>query len=176
MAKVAFTKLGLKKNTEIKTFIWNEQTVEVKQYLPIQEKLELIQKIIELAGEQDEGFYNIIKLELYYKIETLKKYTNISFTEKQLEDVCKLYDLITINKLWDEFLKNIPEEESNYLWNNICNIAKEVTTYNSSVAGILSAVGQDYALSSLSLQDLAKTIQDPNQLGMIKDIIPLLNE
>ena len=176
MAKVSFTKLGLKKNTDIKTFNWNEQIIEVKQYIPIQEKLDLIQRVIELAGEGDEGFYNIVKLELYYKIETLKKYTNISFTEKQLEDVCKLYDLITINKLWDEFLKNIPEEESNYLWNNICNIAKEVTTYNSSIAGILSTIGQDYALSSLSLQDLAKTIQDPNQLGMIKDIIPLLNE
>ena len=30
MSKVPFTKLGLKKNTEIKTFIWNEQTIEVK--------------------------------------------------------------------------------------------------------------------------------------------------
>lgn len=176
MAKASFTKLNLKKNTDIKTFNWNEQIIEVKQYIPIQEKLDLIQRVIELAGEGDEGFYNIVKLELYYKIETLKKYTNISFTEKQLEDVCKLYDLITVNNFWDKFLENIPKEEIEYLWNNVCNIAKEVTTYNSSIAGILSAIGQDYALSSLSLQDLAKTIQDPNQLGMIKDIIPLLNE
>lgn len=176
MAKASFTKLNLKKNTDIKTFNWNEQIIEVKQYIPIQEKLDLIQRVIELAGEGDEGFYNIVKLELYYKIETLKKYTNISFTEKQLEDVCKLYDLITVNNFWDKFLENIPKEEIEYLWNSICNIAREVTTYNSSIAGILSAIGQDYALSSLSLQDLAKTIQDPNQLGMIKDIIPLLNE
>lgn len=176
MAKVSFTKLNLKKNIDIKTFIWNEQTVEVKQYIPIQEKLDLIQKVIELAGEGDEGFYNIVKLELYYKIETLKKYTNISFTEKQLEDVCKLYDLITVNNFWDKFLENIPKEEIEYLWNNICNIAREITTYNSSITGMLSAIGQDYALSNLNLQDLVKTIQDPNELGMIKDIIPLLNE
>lgn len=176
MAKTSFTKLNLKKNTNIKTFNWNEQIIEVKQYIPIQEKLDLIQRVIELAGEGDEGFYNIVKLELYYKIETLKKYTNISFTEKQLEDVCKLYDLITVNNFWDKFLENIPKEEIEYLWNNICNIAREITTYNSSITGILSAIGQDYALSNLNLQDLAKIIQDPNELGMIKDIIPLLNE
>lgn len=176
MSKVSFTKLNLKKNTDIKTFNWNEQIIEVKQYIPIQEKLDLIQRVIELAGEGDEGFYNIVKLELYYKIETLKKYTNISFTEKQLEDVCKLYDLITVNNFWDKFLENIPKEEIEYLWNNICNIAREITTYNSSITGMLSAIGQDYALSNLNLQDLVKTIQDPNELGMIKNIIPLLNE
>jgi hypothetical protein len=30
MAKVSFTKLGLKLNQEIKTIIWNDQVIEVK--------------------------------------------------------------------------------------------------------------------------------------------------
>ena len=42
MAKVSFTKLGLKKNEEVGILHINEQDIEVKQYLPINEKLELI--------------------------------------------------------------------------------------------------------------------------------------
>jgi len=49
MAKVTFTKLGLKVNQEIKTIEYNEQVVEIKQYLPIQEKLQLIGRVIEFA-------------------------------------------------------------------------------------------------------------------------------
>ena len=35
MAKVSFTKLGLSKNQEVKIVEYNEQNIEVKQYLPI---------------------------------------------------------------------------------------------------------------------------------------------
>ena len=38
MAKVSFTKLGLKTNQEVKTIEWNEQIIEIKQYLPIEKK------------------------------------------------------------------------------------------------------------------------------------------
>jgi hypothetical protein len=31
----------------------------------------------------------------------LRAYTNISFTEKQLEDIPKLYDAITMNHIWE---------------------------------------------------------------------------
>ena len=37
MAKVSFSKLGLSKNNTIKSFEYNGQNIEVKQYLPIQE-------------------------------------------------------------------------------------------------------------------------------------------
>jgi hypothetical protein len=49
MAKISFTKLGLKVNQEIKTIEYNGQIIEVKQYLPIQDKLQLISDIINQA-------------------------------------------------------------------------------------------------------------------------------
>ena len=39
MAKVSLTKLGLKVNQDAKSIEFNEQIIEVKQYLPINEKL-----------------------------------------------------------------------------------------------------------------------------------------
>ena len=46
MAKVAFSKLGVKTNQEVKTITWNDQTIEVKQYLPVNNKLELASRVI----------------------------------------------------------------------------------------------------------------------------------
>ena len=46
MAKIAFTKLGLKVDKENEIINWNDQEIEIKQYLPVNEKLELISRII----------------------------------------------------------------------------------------------------------------------------------
>jgi hypothetical protein len=42
MAKVSFSKLGLSKNNTIKNFEYNGQNIEVKQYLPINDKATLV--------------------------------------------------------------------------------------------------------------------------------------
>jgi hypothetical protein len=50
MAKVAFSKLDLKKNQEIVNLEINDEvTIEVKQYLPISEKLKMISEIVNLS-------------------------------------------------------------------------------------------------------------------------------
>ena len=41
MAKVSLTKLGLKVNQDIQIIDFNEQDIEIKQYLPVNEKLML---------------------------------------------------------------------------------------------------------------------------------------
>ena len=60
MAKIAFSKLGIKKpNEEVKTIIFNENEIEVKQYLPIQEKLRIIGDAINNSMDGNK-FYNKI--------------------------------------------------------------------------------------------------------------------
>ena len=87
MAKLAFTKLGLKVNDEIKTIEFNEQAVEVKQYLPVNEKLEVIAEVLNNSAD-DNNFANPVKVDVYTAIAVLEAYTNISFTEKQKENPC----------------------------------------------------------------------------------------
>ena len=64
MAKLAFTKLGLKANNQIKTVLFNEQEIEVKQYLPINNKLELISNVIN-ASHDDNNFANPVKVSVF---------------------------------------------------------------------------------------------------------------
>ena len=94
MAKIAFTKLGLKKKDEVKTVNINNNVIEVKQYLPINDKLALISRVINLSHDSSNNFANPVQIEVIGTIEIIMAYTNLSFTEKQKEDYAKLYDLL----------------------------------------------------------------------------------
>ena len=72
---------------------FNGMNIEVKQYLPINDKLRLIGDVINLSADEN-NFSNPVKIDMFTVIEIIEYYTNINFTEKQREDYAKLYDLI----------------------------------------------------------------------------------
>jgi hypothetical protein len=115
MAKLAFSKLGLKNNNQVVNIHYNEQIIEVKQYISVNDKLKLISNIINNTVDEH-NFCNPVKVKVYLLIGIIENYTNISFTEKQKEDIVKLYDLIQSNGLFDKILTAIPDEEFNDLW------------------------------------------------------------
>ena len=73
MAKVSFTKLSLKQNNEIVIIDFNGQNIEIKQYLPVEEKLELIGRVLELSHDQN-NFSNPVKVDVYTMLEIIDKY------------------------------------------------------------------------------------------------------
>ena len=176
MAKVSFTKLNKIKSLEPIDIKIGEETISVIQYLPLEKKLAIMQNIIQQAGNNEEGFYNIVKLTVFYTIEMLRAYTNISFTEKQLEDPQKLYDIIILNKIWDTIKQSIPEDEVNYIWENTCALAREITDYNHSALGILKLAKEDYSDLELDVNDLTNTLtQSENNLNLVKGLLTKLD-
>ena len=63
MAKLPFSKLNIKANTNISTLGIGDIEIEVKEYLPIEEKLNLISRIVNQSVD-DNGFYNPIKIKI----------------------------------------------------------------------------------------------------------------
>ena len=176
MAKISLTKLNKIKSLEPVDIKIGEETISVIQYLPLEKKLTLMQNIIQQAGNNEEGFYNIVKLTVFYTIEMLRAYTNISFTEKQLEDPQKLYDIIILNKIWDTIKQSIPEDEVNYIWENTCALAREITDYNHSALGILKLAKEDYSDLELDVNDLTNTLtQSENNLNLVKGLLTKLD-
>ena len=57
MAKLSFTKLGLKANQDIKTIEYNGQNIEVKQYLSLSDKLDIMSEILTKTAN-DENYAN----------------------------------------------------------------------------------------------------------------------
>lgn len=174
MAKVAFSKLNKIKNLPSISYKFGEYEVEVEQYLPLEDKIGLIEAVIELAGDEV-GFFNIVKLEAFYRIMMIKKYTNITFTDKQMEDIPKLYDLIELNDVWAFVEDKIPEKEREYIWNNILELATRITEYNNSVLGILKTVNTRYANTENNINELFEKLADSDALALVKQIGPLVD-
>ena len=173
MAKVNLTKLNKIKSLDPIDIKIGEETISVVQYLPLEKKLAIMQNIIEQAGNNEEGFYNIVKLTVFYTIEMLRAYTNISFTEKQLEEPQKLYDIIVLNNIWETVKDSIPEKERDYIWDNTCALAREITDYNHSALGILKMARADYGETDFNIASIMENIKDPETLGLMKEILPL---
>lgn len=170
MAKVAFSKLNKVKSIPDSSITIGENVIEVKQYLGLVDKIDLMTRVAEQAGDEM-GFFNIVKIKTFYIIEMIKAYTNITFTDKQMEDIGKLYDAIVMNKIWEQVSEGIPEEERVYIWENTLEITEQVTKYNSSVLGILKTIKSDYSETEFDLEKISGMIQDPEQLKFVKDLL-----
>lgn len=173
MAKVSFTKLGLKVNQEVKMIEFNEQTIEVKQYLPVNDKLALISNVIN-ASADDYNFANPVKIEVFLALEIIANYTNINFTEKQREDSAKLYDLVCSSGLLNEVIRVIPEDEYEELYDGVHMSIEAIYSYQNSVLGILNTISQDYNNFNLDASEIQKKLADPENMTLLKDILTKL--
>ena len=173
MAKVSFTKLGLKKNEEVGILHINEQDIEVKQYLPINEKLELISSVINSAADEN-NFSNPVKENVFLTLEILYHYTNINFTDKQKEDPVKLYDLVVSSGLVNKVTDLIPEEELDEVINGVAQSVKAIYTYRNSVLGILESISQDYSALNLDATEIQQKLADPDNMELLKQILTKL--
>ena len=173
MAKVSFTKLGLKKNEEVGILHINEQDIEVKQYLPINEKLELISSVINSAADEN-NFSNPIKENVFLTLEILYHYTNINFTDKQKEEPVKLYDLVVSSGLVNKVTDLIPEEELDEVINGVAQSVKAIYTYRNSALGILESISQDYSALNLDATEIQQKLADPDNMALLKQVLTKL--
>ena len=173
MAKVSFTKLGLKKNEDVGILHINEQDIEVKQYLPVNEKLELISSVINSAADEN-NFSNPVKENVFLTLEILYHYTNINFTDKQKEDPVKLYDLVVSSGLVNKVTDLIPEEELDEVINGVAQSIKAIYTYKNSVLGILESISQDYSDLNLDATEIQQKLADPDNMALLKQILTKL--
>ena len=174
MAKVAFTKLGLKRTDEVKTVNINNNVIEVKQYLPINDKLALISRVINLSHDSSNNFANPVQVEVIGTIEIISAYTNLSFTEKQKEDYAKLYDLLEENGITKDLIGAIPEDEYAFLIDGINDSIEAVYKYQDSILGILEIISQDYSNLDFDATKIQQQLADPDNLSLLKDVLTKL--
>lgn len=174
MAKLAFSKLGLKANQEIKIIKFNEQDIEVKQYLPVDSKLDLIANVINQAHNGSSNFSNPVQVKVFTVLEILYFYTNLSFTEKQKEDTAKLYDLVKCNGLIDRVVNAIPEAEYKELIKGVYDSIEAIYSYQNSMLGILENVRQDYGNLELDASNINAELSNPENIALLRDVLSKL--
>jgi hypothetical protein len=174
MAKVPFTKLKCKINEDSVPVKIGEEVIAVKQYLPVQEKLKLIGKVVTIAHDQDYNYSNPVKCDVYTELEMVFAYTNISFTDKQKEDLPKLYDMLKSSGVIDEMMKNLPEAEINAIFSGVWRSIESIYQYQNSVVGILDTIKNDYSNLKIDLNEIQEQLLSAEGMQLLKDIAPLI--
>lgn len=176
MAKISYNKLGITKDelNKVQTVEYNDQTIEVKQYLPIVEKSELITRVLNNSVDENTGYYNLLKLDMNLGLEIVYAYSNISFTEKQKEDPMKLYDMLNASKVLNLIIGLVPDGEFYYLNKTTYEMANNIVAYRNSAMGIMEAISADYSNLDLDATDIQKKLNDPDNMALLKDVLTKL--
>lgn len=171
MAKYAFSKLGLKLDTSVSTIDFKGHPIEVKKYLPMDTKLEMVTNIINNSVD-DNGYYNEGRIQVYAAIEMMKYYTNLSFTEKQQEDSCKLYDLFVCNGLLSAVYGALDSSEYNLVMDILYKSIKAIYEYKNSAMGVMEALTTNYNNMDLDATAIQSKLNSaPESLALLKDIV-----
>ena len=178
MAKVPFSKLQASVNgcdacVSYMNRSGEEIKYEVKHYLPIEEKLELVSRIINNSVDNN-GFYNPMRVKLYMVLEVVFAYTNLSFTEKMKEDPFKLYDILVSTGIFTDIVNVIREKDWSEIQENVWSTIKNIYDYQNSAMGILDTLKSDYNLLDLDATEIQQKLGDPENIELLRDILTKL--
>lgn len=135
---VKYSKLGLKTTIpEAKTITVNDVEVSVKQYLPMNEKDELCTWILDNSIDNVNGTFSPFRVDICTYIGLIKWYGDISFTEKQLDDMPKIYDTFITSDVARRIIEQIPEQEFDDVIDLVERTISAANDYNTSAAGII---------------------------------------
>lgn len=176
MAKLSLNKLGLHKmpTVEKETFKFNEQEIEVIQYLPINEKIDLIQRIVNASLDTEEKFINPCKVNVYMYVEIILAYSNITLTETQKKDLNKVYDAFCVSNFIGYFRAHMDDREWDYVTNSVWEILDNIVKYRNSALGIMETISQDYSNLDLDATEIQQKLADPDNMSLLKTVVDKL--
>lgn len=170
---ISFNELNLKVDDSVKTFNFHDQEIEVKQYLSVNEKLDLVSWIINQSVD-DMKFYNVGKLTIFRTIGLVQHYTNINFSDEQLNNPVILYDQLVSSGLFEMINTLIPDTETYFIYETLMDTVEAIYKYQDSLLGILETVTTDYSNLNFDISELQKNISNPENLTLLKDIVTKL--
>lgn len=149
---ISYANMKLKPVNTTHDFVFNGQTIKILDYLPIEDKYDLI--MVTLQKSLENGYYNPLKMDMYFHLNLIYLYTDINFTDKQREDENKIYDSIKSNGLLDSFLESFNENEYNELFAILEDTKEEIMRYKYSTNALLQSVITDLPKQAEAVQKI----------------------
>lgn len=170
--KVSYANMKLKTNTAVNTFEFCGQKIEVLKYLPAADKYDLL--MVTLQKSLEGNIYNEFKLNLYFELNLVYMYTNISFTEKQREDEFKLYDTLRSNGFFELFYEALDDKEYEELFDQIAELKATMERSKGSVAGVIANIIEDLPANAEAAAKIVENF-DPSQFQAVVDFARYAN-
>jgi len=172
MAKIDFEKIEFPKDN---TITYEGETITIKGYVPIEEKLNAISTILSLSLNSDTGFYLPGHLDVYKEIFILKLYTDIEFTDEDIDNPMPIYDKIMVAPFHEQIMEILRENEDIriFIWLLDENVRK-LENYQTSAYGILDSLKKDYKNLDFDIEALQKKIKDKEGLELVDEVVKKL--
>ena len=126
---------------EYNTVKLNAIEVKVLQYLPISDKIDIVQ--IALQRSEENGIYNELLLDMYFHLHIIMCYTDLEFSDEDLSDFMSLYDRLECHGFINEIIQAMNQDEYKNLVDYLNVMKKEKLNYNNTTAAVLSRIIQD---------------------------------
>lgn len=168
---------GLKKEQplKIKVIKINDKEIEVKQYLPVNEKLNLITAVLQQVAQNEYPFANPVQMDVYTTLEIVYAYApGIDFTDEEKANPAALYDEMEKYDLANMIISAVPKTEYEFLIEGIEKTINAYYAYRNSVKGILEDVTTDYKNLDLDATALQQKMADPENLALLKAVVDKL--
>lgn len=170
--KVSYANMKLKVDKTTSTFDFEGNKIEVLNYLPIEDKYDLV--MITLQKAEENGIYNPLKLDIYFHLHLVYMYTNLSFTDKQKEDELKLYDCLKSSGFIYQFMNALDDDEYNYLFEMMQDTVNDYMNYRNTAGAVLQSIIQDLPRNAQVAADIVDSF-DKEKFKAVVDFAEAAN-
>ena len=117
----------------------NDEIINVKDYLPFEDKSEIIQIAYQEAIDST-NFFDEAKFDVLRMLYCVFYYTDIKFTNEEKAEPFKLYDKLYVDGIINMVKDAIPEEEFSILDDYAYTYTRDKQDYDQSFRGIVDKV------------------------------------
>lgn len=168
-----YSDLNLKLNTDSNSFdILPGQTINVLHYISIEDKNSIIQLALQNANEN--GHYNLIKLNMFFKLYLVYMYTDIEFTAEEKLDPVKIYDELESNGIMGAILASINPDEISFLEDKINETLTQKQTYQNTIASVINSFIEDLPYNAQQAKDIIEKF-NPEDFKAVIDFATAAN-
>lgn len=134
----AYKDLDLKIDRSYKTVSILGKNIKISNYLPIEQKIDLIDVTIQKA--QDAQIINPIKFKMFYELNLVYMYTDIIFSDEERADESALYDTLVSSGFLNGVIKAIPASEITLLTKMLNEEVKAFSAFRTSAVGVINTI------------------------------------
>lgn len=169
-----FKDLDIKVNKTYKTINFKGQDIKIAEYLPIDEKIALID--IALQKSMYNGMVHPLQLKKYYELGLIYMYTDVIFSDEDRADEAKLYDVLYCSNFINDVIKAIPAREIQTLAEMLKETKIAIEKHKVSVVGIIETLINTIENEIPHIMDMLNNLTPENAqqlLQMISSKVPV---
>lgn len=172
MTDISYSALNLHTNVDTNKFEFMGQQIEVLKYLPAADKYAIL--IASLDAAKKDGIYDDFMLEVLFHLYLVYKYTNIKFSNEDMENETAVYDALKSNGLIDKVIEAMEPEEYDELVETLNNMVAESRDYMKSASAMVKSLVNDIPKGLKAASDMIKEF-DPKQYQAVIDFANAAN-